>query len=78
LLPYSRLHESEADHLGLIFMAMAGYDPNKAVEFWQRMSHMKDGQAPPEFLSTHPSDETRIRKIREFLPEAMQYYRKEH
>jgi len=74
LLPYSRLHESEADHLGLIFMAMAGYDPNKAVEFWQRMSQMKGGQAPPEFLSTHPSDETRIRKIREFLPEAMQYY----
>jgi hypothetical protein len=70
LLPYSRLHESEADHLGLIFMAMAGYDPNKAVDFWQRMSQMKGGQAPPEFLSTHPSDETRIRKIREFLPEA--------
>ena len=74
LLPYSRLHESEADHLGLIFMAMAGYDPNKAVEFWQRMSQMKGGQAPPEFLSTHPSDETRIKKIKEFLPEAMNYY----
>ena len=74
LLPYSRLHESEADHLGLIFMAMAGYDPNKAVEFWQRMSQMKTGQAPPEFLSTHPSDETRIKKIKEFLPEAMNYY----
>ena len=76
LLPYSRLQESEADHLGLIFMAMAGYDPNNAVEFWQRMSQMKGGQAPPEFLSTHPSDETRIRKIREFLPEAMKYYQK--
>jgi predicted Zn-dependent protease len=75
LLPYSRLHESEADRLGLIFMAMAGYDPNKAVEFWQRMSQMKGGKAPPEFLSTHPSDETRIRKIREFLPEAIQYYK---
>ncbi len=76
LLPYSRTQESEADHLGLIFMAMAGYDPNKAVEFWQRMSQMKGGQAPPEFLSTHPSDETRIRKIKERLPEATQYYRK--
>lgn len=74
LLPYSRLQETEADHLGLIFMAMAGYDPQKAVEFWQRMAQMKKGQAPPEFLSTHPSDETRIRKIREFVPEAMQYY----
>jgi len=74
LLPYSRLQETEADHLGLIFMAMAGYDPHKAVEFWQRMAQMKDGQAPPEFLSTHPSDEARIRKIREFIPEAMQYY----
>ena len=74
LLPYSRLHESEADYLGLIFMSMAGYDPNKAVEFWQRMSQMKTGQAPPEFLSTHPSDETRIKKIKEFLPEAMNYY----
>lgn len=74
LLPYSRLHESEADHLGLIFMAMAGYDPNTAVEFWQRMAKMKTGQAPPEFLSTHPSDETRIRKIKELVPEAMQYY----
>jgi predicted Zn-dependent protease len=76
LLPYSRLHESEADRLGLVFMAMAGYDPNKAVDFWQRMAQMKTGQAPPEFLSTHPSDETRIRKIKELLPEATQYYRK--
>ena len=75
LLPYSRLHESEADHLGLIFMAMAGYDPNKAVEFWQRMAQMKSGQSPPEFLSTHPSDETRIKKIKQLLPEAMQYYK---
>jgi predicted Zn-dependent protease len=75
LLPYSRLHESEADHLGLIFMAMAGYDPNKAVEFWERMAQMKSGQAPPEFLSTHPSDEARIKKIKELLPEAMQYYK---
>ncbi len=74
LLPYSRLHENEADKLGLIFMAMAGYDPNAAVPFWQRMASL-GGQKPPEFLSTHPSDETRIRKIREALPTAMKYYR---
>lgn len=75
ILPYSRLHEKEADRLGLIFMAMAGYDPNEAVAFWQRMAQMKGGAAPPEFLSTHPSDETRIREIRRSLPEALQYYR---
>lgn len=74
LLPYSRLHESEADHLGLIFMAMAGYDPNEAVTFWQRMAAEKGGKSPPEFMSTHPSDETRIRQIKEKLPEAMRYY----
>lgn len=74
ILPYSRLHESEADRLGLIFMAMAGYDPNLAVDFWQRMASQGGGAAPPEFLSTHPSDETRIRKIREFIPEAITYY----
>ncbi len=74
LLPYSRLHETEADRLGLIFMAMAGYDPNEAVGFWQRMAKLKGGAAPPEFLSTHPSDQTRIRKIREQIPEAMRYY----
>jgi len=76
LLPYSRLQESEADHLGLIFMAMAGYDPNTAVAFWERMAKMKSGQAPPEFLSTHPSDETRIKNIKSLIPEAMQYYKK--
>lgn len=76
LLPYSRLHESEADRLGLIFMAMAGYDPNAAVGFWERMAKMKGGQAPPEFLSTHPSGEKRIRNIKSLIPEAMQYYRK--
>jgi predicted Zn-dependent protease len=75
LLPYSRLHESEADHLGLIFMSMAGYDPNTAVRFWQRMAEMKGGQAPPEFMSTHPSDEKRIKNLQELMPEAMQYYR---
>ncbi|MBK9291397.1 MAG: M48 family metallopeptidase [Bacteroidetes bacterium] len=77
LLPYSRLHESEADRLGLIFMAMAGYDPNEAIAFWERMAKMKGGQAPPEFLSTHPSDETRIAQIRKWLPEAMKYYNRD-
>ena len=74
LLPYSRLHESEADHLGLIFMAMAGYDPRAAPEFWQRMSASGGGAAPPEFLSTHPADDTRIRKLNEHMPEALSYY----
>jgi predicted Zn-dependent protease len=75
LLPFSRVQESEADRLGLIFMAMAGFDPHEAPAFWQRMSQ-KGGQKPPEFMSTHPSDETRIRKIAETLPEAMTYYKK--
>ncbi|HOJ05143.1 MAG TPA: M48 family metallopeptidase [Bacteroidota bacterium] len=76
LLPFSRTHESEADRLGLIFMAMAGYDPNEAVTFWQRMAASKGGQAPPEFLSTHPSDATRIGDIRKHLPEALGYYQR--
>ena len=75
ILPYSRLQESEADHLGLIFMAMAGYNPNGAVEFWQRMSQ-NAGAKPPEFLSTHPSDQNRIQKIKAEIPEAMKYYKK--
>lgn len=74
LLPYSRLHESEADKLGLIFMAMAGYDPRTAPDFWVRMSK-SGGSKPPEFLSTHPSDQTRARKLQEAMPEAMAYYR---
>ncbi len=74
LLPFSRLQESEADRLGLIFMAMAGYDPQYAVDFWERMA-AEGGAKPPEFLSTHPSDETRIRKIQDEIPEALQYYR---
>ncbi len=72
-LPYSRTHESEADQMGLIFMAMAGYNPEEAIAFWQRMAE-QGGQKPPEFLSTHPADDTRVRKLREFLPEAMKYY----
>ncbi len=77
LLPYGRLQESESDRLGLIFMAMAGYDPHEAPEFWKRMSSAKQGAAPPEFLSTHPSDETRIRNLEKQMDEAMSYYRKQ-
>jgi len=76
MLPYSRLQENEADHLGLIFMAMAGYDPHAAIDFWQRMDAQKGGAAPPEFLSTHPSDKNRIKNIRSMIPEAMKYYQK--
>lgn len=74
ILPYSRLHESEADHLGLIFMAMAGYNPEESVSFWQRMSAASNGQKPPEFLSTHPSDATRIANLNKWMPEANKYY----
>lgn len=76
MLKFSRSHESEADHIGLIFMAMAGYDPSAAPKFWERMSALSGGQAPPEFLSTHPSHETRINDLEGWIPEAMQYYKK--
>ena len=72
MLPYSRAHETEADKLGLIFMAMAGYNPEESVDFWTRMSQ-SGGQKPPEFLSTHPSDETRINNLKEFIPKARKY-----
>lgn len=76
LLPYSRLHESEADRMGLIYMAKAGYDPRAAVDLWKRMAAASKGKAkPPEFLSTHPADESRIREIQHWLPEALGYYR---
>jgi predicted Zn-dependent protease len=74
VLPYSRLHENEADHLGLIFMSRAGYNPNEAVGFWQRMAAKKGGKNPPEFLSTHPSDKKRIKNIKNLIPKAMKYY----
>ncbi len=72
-LAYSRTHESEADKLGLVFAAMAGYDPNKAISFWERMA-AKGGAKPPEILSTHPSDATRIADIKAYMPQAMKYY----
>lgn len=75
MLPYSRKQELEADKLGLIFMAMAGYNPQEAEGFWTRMSNKSGGASVAEFQSTHPSDETRIKKIRESLPEAMKYYK---
>ena len=76
MLKFSREHESEADHIGLIFMSMAGYDPAEAPKFWERMVAMSGGQKPPEFLSTHPSDETRIAALKGWMPEALQYYKK--
>lgn len=74
ILPYGRMQESEADHLGLVFMTMAGYDPNEAIPFWERMAAGKSGQAPPEFLSTHPSSATRIANIRRLIPEVKRNY----
>jgi len=77
MLKFSRNQELEADRLGLIFMAMAGYNPQSATSFWNRMaSASQSGQKPPEFLSTHPSDATRIAQIQKYLPEAQQYYKK--
>jgi len=74
LLPYSRLQESEADKIGLIFMAMAEYDPRKAVNFWQRMEARTGGPSPPQFLSTHPSAENRIADLEKNMPLALKYY----
>lgn len=75
LLKYGRSQESEADHLGLIFMAMAGYNPDAAIAFWQRMDSREGAASPPEFLSTHPSNGTRIANIQRELPEARKYYK---
>ena len=75
MLPYSRKHEYEADQLGLIFLAMAGYDPNESIKFWERMSESSQNK-PVEFMSTHPSDANRIAKLKELIPEAMKFYKK--
>ena len=74
-LKYSRNHENEADHMGLIFAAMAGYDPSVAIKFWERMSAASGNKSTSEFLSDHPSDATRIKNIQGWLPEAQQYYK---
>lgn len=73
ILPYSRKFEYEADHYGLIFAAMAGYDPREAIPFWQRMEKL-GGQKPPPYLSDHPADSSRIKKLEEEMPEALTYY----
>ena len=74
VLPFSRLHESEADELGLTFMAIAGYDPREAPKFWERMAANSGGGSQPEFLSTHPAHETRISRLNAALPKALEYY----
>lgn len=76
MLRFSRQHESEADRIGLIFMAMAGYDPHEAPRFWERMASQGGGGEPPEWLSTHPSHGSRIKDLNEAIPEAMKYYKK--
>ena len=73
-LPNSRNQEYEADHFGLLFAAMGGYNPQVAIAFWQRMADASKGQKPPEFLSTHPADENRIEKLKGYMPEALKYY----
>jgi predicted Zn-dependent protease len=75
LLPNSRKQELEADKFGLIFTAMSGYNPQEAIPLWQRMQQMSNGQRPPEFLSTHPTEENRIARLKELMPEALKYYK---
>jgi predicted Zn-dependent protease len=74
LLPFSRKHESEADYIGILLAADAGYDPREAVALWERMGQMSGGGAPSEFMSTHPSHETRIDQLKKWMPEAMAIY----
>jgi len=75
LLPYSRLHEGEADRIGLVLMARAGYDPRGAIPFWERMNDQA-GSRPPEFLSTHPAPQSRIEALKGYMPEALSHYQK--
>ena len=75
ILPFSRRQESEADRIGLLYAARAGYNPEAAIPFWERMSALGSSSArPPEFLSTHPSGKTRIKRLREFMPSAKAEY----
>jgi predicted Zn-dependent protease len=74
LLPMSRKQESEADHIGLVLMAMAGYDPHAAITLWERLAALNKGQKGPQWLSTHPTDQARIADIKSWVPEAMKYY----
>ncbi|NRA50403.1 MAG: M48 family metallopeptidase, partial [Phaeodactylibacter sp.] len=76
VLKFSRTHEKEADRLGLYFMALAGYNPQEALSFWDRISSSSNGQAPPEFLSTHPSYDTRKNELKKNMPRAMEYYKR--
>jgi hypothetical protein len=79
LLPFSRAQETEADHIGLILMAKAGYDPRVALDLWERMEKIDRGKgSPPEFLSTHPGYQTRTQQLRSFMPEALSYYHPVH
>jgi predicted Zn-dependent protease len=75
LLPNSRKQELEADHYGLIFTAMAGYNPREAIPLWERMKALSSGNSTPEFLSTHPAEETRIKRLQDLMPEALKYYK---
>jgi len=75
MLAYSRTHETEADKLGMVFMIMAGYDPEEAIQLWKRMKENSKGEAPPEFLSTHPSNDTRIEDLKKYLPVARMHAR---
>ena len=75
LLPNSRKQELEADKFGLIFTAMSGYNPQEAIPLWQRMQQASNGQRPPEFLSTHPTEENRIARLQQLMPEALKYYK---
>ncbi|MBC7849979.1 MAG: M48 family metallopeptidase [Chitinophagaceae bacterium] len=75
ILPFSRKHELEADKFGLIYAALAGYNPQEAIPLWERMAAASGGGAPPEFLSTHPAEQTRINELRKMMPEALKYYK---
>lgn len=75
VLPFSRKHELEADRYGMIWSAMAGYNPREAINLWKRMAAKSNGSNPPEFLSTHPAEQTRITQLEKYLPEALKYYK---